>query len=201
MHSFDIETDTSELTEHERALGFTSRGLVPAITAITRISLCDDPRNPVVFGGDDEAKLLQSFIEAVGAGSGPLVTWNGSVFDIPFIQDRAAILGLPDVRDALEMEHDPDLVPKYDPLPGHLGGYRARIAGREHIDLAYLVKGDAEARGISWSLKPYVKDVLGLSPVEVGRQRMHELSEAELDEYVASDAVVTLLLARHRGLG
>ena len=40
--------------------------------------------------------------------------------------------------------------------------------------------------------------LMGLSPVEVDREAIHELSREELHDYVASDAIVTRLLALRR---
>ena len=39
---------------------------------------------------------------------------------------------------------------------------------------------------------------MGLSPVEVDRERIHELSTDELHTYVASDAIITRELALRR---
>lgn len=199
MEALDIETDTSELTEEEKAAGWTARGLVPAITPITSVGLHDGERTLLLHRDDHggEEGVLTTLVDALVDGTGPVVTWNGSVFDMPFIADRIRLLGLDRLLGAFELTPDPDVVPKYEPLPGHDGGYAVRVAGREHVDLAYLVREDAADRGVSWSLKPYVKAVLGVEPVEVDRTAMHLLTKEEHDAYLASDAVVTWQLARH----
>jgi hypothetical protein len=50
---------------------------------------------------------------------------------------------------------------------------------------------------ISCSLKAIAR-VVGLTPVEVDRERIHELALDELDAYVASDARLTRLLVERR---
>lgn len=201
--ALDIETDTSPVTDAEKAAGFTARGLVPQITPVTAVAFAEEGgvwvRQATV---QRERSLLAEVDQAVAARAARdpdlvLVTWNGAVFDLPFLADRARILGrAPGWFSGLVLTPDPAFVPKYDPLPGHAGGYRALWHGLKHIDLAYVVRDHAARHGIAWSLKPYVKAVLGLDPVEVDREAMHELSPAELDAYVASDAHVTLQLAR-----
>jgi hypothetical protein len=42
---------------------------------------------------------------------------------------------------------------------------------------------------------------VGLTPVEVDRERIHELATAELDAYVASDARLTRMLVERRRAG
>lgn len=205
MEALDIETDTSDLTEEERIAGYTARGLVPAITPIISVGLFDGHRK-LFFDHEScggEEGVIRALVDALadGADDGPVVTWNGAVFDLPFVADRIQLLGLDDLAGAFELTPDPAIVPKYDPLPGHDGGYHAVVAGREHVDVAYLVREDAMARGVSWSLKPYAKARLGVSPVEVDRTAVHTLTRAELAEYQTSDAVVTWDLAADLGVG
>lgn len=200
--SLDIETDTSDLTEEEKAQGYTSRGLDPRITPITEISVSSGYKlsditgwdSTMVFQGQNEDVMLDNLNQYLSnIASGTLVTWNGSVFDLPFIQDRARMHG---VELDLQLTENPEIVPKYDPTPGHRGGYDATWANLDHVDLAYAMKADAEARGVRWSLKPYAKAVLGVEPVEVDRTQLHTLSFEERHAYVASDSKITLGLAR-----
>lgn len=203
MEAIDIETDTSDLTQAEKDAGHTARGLVPAITPIISAGLYDGTE-PVVLDREScggEAGLIRSLVEILADGDGPIVTWNGSVFDMPFIVDRIHLLGLDDLLGAFEMTPDPSSVPKYEPLPGHEGGYRVRVAGREHVDVAYLVREDAKDRGVSWSLKPYAAARLGVTPIELDRTAMHKLTREQLAEYQASDAVITWDLAAELGVG
>src|SRR5699024_1309662 len=115
----------------------------------------------VVLDGPEKRILLgaNQWMKTIPDPQDIIVTWNGAVFDLPFINDRARTHGM-DLGIALTP--NTTLVPKYQPVPGHAGGYDATWAGHHHIDLAYLCKDDAENRGVKWSLKPYVKDVLGI---------------------------------------
>lgn len=101
--ALDIETDTSPLTEAEKAAGFTARGLVPEITPVTAVAFADETgaRAHHLDAQADEARLLAAVAYLVNgfAQANPgaaLVTWNGSVFDLPFLADRARIVGLPE---------------------------------------------------------------------------------------------------------
>lgn len=193
MLSLDIETDTSPLTPSEVAAGFIARGLDPAITPVTDVAFHDGSTTTVLDNRAGERDLLRGVFSVLrGLSDTLVVTWNGAVFDFPFLASRAQLHRLPT---GFTLQHDPQIVPKYDPLPGHDGGCRVGLAnGCTHLDVAYLAREDAKRRGISWSLKPYAQ-ACGLDPVEVDRQRMHELSPQERREYVASDAVTTWVLA------
>lgn len=194
FYSLDIETDTSPVSEGERARGFSDRGLDPRITRITALSIAKRDTSGSIAASvwtGDEATILadaQSWLQEQEPGV--IVTWNGSVFDFPFIDFRARSAGLP--LD-LSLVSDPRIVPKYQSTPGYAGGYSATWAGHTSADLAYAVRSAALAAGVVWSLKPFARSV-GLNPVEVDRERMHELSPSELEQYVASDAVNTLLV-------
>lgn len=206
MHvlALDIETDTSDLTEHEKAAGFTSRGLIPQISPVLSVAFTDGQFREVFHQDGNEATLLRRvamFVgdSALGYPGTVLVTWNGSVFDLPFLADRARILGLEQYwYSGLRLTPDPSFVPKYDPLPGHAGGYTATWAGLRHVDMAYVDRDECVAAGVEWSLKPWAEH-LGMNPVKVDRSRIHELSRAELDEYNASDAALTHTLATRHG--
>lgn len=194
--ALDIETDTSPLTQDEIDAGYAPRGLDPRIGAITDVVVYGDHHDEVLTGQEDDIlRRLSNILN--DAAEGTLVTWNGACFDLPFIHDRAKQLG---VETGLVITDDASIVPKYEPLPGHVGGVVAHWGNLRHVDVAYKVKNDAAERGIPWSLKPYVREVLGIEPVEVDRERMHELTAAEKDAYVRSDGIVTYKLARHLGV-
>ena len=130
-----------------------------------------------------------------------LTTWNGSVFDLPFIIDReAATSSVHHLRTMLQLAYDPKVWVKYDPLPGHEGGYRARIiaggATLDHLDVAPVARPFADEHGIKCSLKP-VGRALGFDPIEVDASKMHLLSDAERAAYVGSDAILTLQEAEY----
>lgn len=126
-----------------------------------------------------------------------LVTWNGGVFDLPFIADRSArMTGDATVGGLLALTPDPAVYVKYAPIPGHDGGYRALIDGNvRHLDLQEPFKAYAEEHGITHSLKPVGKHA-GFDPVEVDREKMHELTMLDRWAYALSDASLTLGLAR-----
>lgn len=192
LAALDIETDTAPLTDEELAAGYTSRGLDPHITEITAISVATDDAI-LVFDEGGEDNILRNTIQAIAyINPTALGTWNGAVFDLPFITDRARLHGL---ETGIRLNPNPDIVPKYEPTPGHEGGYDAMWGSAHHIDVAYAMKDTAERLGVKWSLKPVAK-ALGFQPVEVDREKMHELTLEELHEYVASDANITLELLR-----
>lgn len=198
-YGLDIETDTSALTNAEIAAGYTSRGLDPKISPIVNIAVSfkDDS---IVFRSDkagEAAMLLELNTWFKNASPGVIATWNGSVFDLPFISDRAKLLG---VALDLSLDFDPSITPKYESLPGHLGGYSAWWRSiswvcHSHTDVAYQYKNFCEDNSISWSLKPCAK-AFEMDPIEVDREKIHLLSKIEQDAYVSSDAYVTRMLAQ-----
>jgi len=195
IYAIDIETDTSPLTQEEKNQGYLSRGLDPAISRIINIAIASS-KGTVVFDGEERDILnkLEQYFRT--ASPGIVVTWNGSVFDFPFINDRARILKIPL---GLLITENPQIVPKYTATPGHRGGYGAewtRENGSKlgHIDIAYSFKNFAEENDITWSLKP-MATAKGLNPVKVDASAIHLLTKEQVNEYVASDALVTRTLA------
>ena len=127
-----------------------------------------------------------------------MVTWNGSVYDLPYLQERYRRHGL---STSLRLRYDPSVEVKYEPLPGHPGGYRAAWGEHSHVDISPLYRAEAQRRGVRHSLKPVYQALSGLAPLEVDRERMHLLSTAERHAYVNSDTVITRWLAvRDRAL-
>lgn len=180
LASLDIETDTSN-----------GGGLDPTRSAVTAAAVAFDDTDPVVLTGN-EASIIAGIDELLGARSGFLLTWNGACFDLPFLIARAEALG---VATRLEYQRDATIACKYAGVPGLGEPVRARWGGTVHLDIAPLFEKIAENRGVAWSLKP-VAQSFGFEPVEVDRANVHLLSPAALSAYVASDAVVTLDLAR-----
>lgn len=120
-----------------------------------------------------------------------LVTWNGSVFDLPFLADRAEINGT--TLGDLQLAPDPARQPKYQALPGHdrngaSGAYKASWHGLPHLDVAYVYQQYARANDVDWSLKP-VAASRGIDMITVDRARMHQLDEAARSSYALSDVV------------
>ena len=189
--ALDIETETRPC--HEPAKPCCSqRGLNPEVSFITAASITDREGTEIfktsVLG---EAGLLRSLNSSLNKRSGYLITWNGSAFDLPFIAERAKVS---EVKIDLELKEDRLILIKYQPLPGHKSAYRGRWGNLEHVDIQFAYKEIAKDAKISWGLKPVAKH-LGLNPIEVDRLSMHALTEEQLDEYVASDTMMTLKLA------
>lgn len=195
LYALDIETDTSPVSDEERSRGFTVRGLDPRVTRVVALSVATRSDDGVlvakVWNGNEPDILVATQNWLAAQRPGLIVTWNGSVFDLPFVDSRARQLG---VDLDLELTPDPRIIPKYQSTPGYEGGYSATWAGHRSVDVAYAVREAADRANITWSLKPFARWI-GLDPVEVNRGKIHELSPAELDEYVASDALVTHLVA------
>jgi len=183
LTALDIETET-------RFGG----GLDPLGSAVVAVALAFEGGNTAVFDDADEATLLARVDEVLRSRHGLLLTWNGAGFDLPFIAVRARILGIDNTLGLLTRQ-DPTLPAKYAPPPGLGDPVRARWHSTAHVDVAHLYRSFAEDHGLQWSLKPIARHH-GLEPVEVDRTAIHELSPAELEAYVASDALVTLDLAR-----
>lgn len=191
--ALDIETDTSPLTDEEKAAGYTSRGLDPAITAVTAVSMYDGTDSHVLSG--EERSLLIDLADWLRTSDADTVlTWNGSAFDFPFLDAR---MGLHGIQTPWTLVHNPDIPVKYEPTPGYLGGYDVRGLGANHVDVALVTR---ERTGRWCSLKMHARSEYGLDPVEVDRTKMHLLTGKQLREYVVSDAVTTYEIGQRMGL-
>lgn len=182
MYALDIETDTE--------LG----GLDPRSAPIVAVALSGDGWASVFDG--NEASILRSLDEAVAAlEPGVITTWNGARFDLPFLEDRAASAG---VSLGLQLVADQHYRSRHEPLPGHAGGYTASWYQHRHLDAYAVYRSDVGAiMHLPCGLKSLAK-FMGFSPVEVDRERIHDLTAQELHEYVASDAIMTRKLALRR---
>ena len=182
IYGLDIETDT------------TVDGLDPSVSRIVAIALSAGGMDELFEGPEDE--ILVALDERLcGLEPGVLATWNGSAFDLPFIADRAARwrLGL-----GLRIVADPRIRHRHGPLPGHDHCYRAAWFGHAHLDAYRLYRDDVgPALRISCSLKSIARFV-GLAPLEVDRERIHDLSREALHAYAASDARLARVLAERR---
>lgn len=183
LTALDIETET-------RFGG----GLDPLGSSVVAVALAFDDGATSVFDDADERALLLRLGDVLSSRHGLLLTWNGAGFDLPFLATRARVLGI-EAEVGLVTRRDASLPVKYAPPPGLGDPVRARWHSTAHVDVAHLYRAFAEDNGLSWSLKPVAR-AHGLSPVEVDRTAIHELSPEELEAYVASDAIVTLELAR-----
>jgi uncharacterized protein YprB with RNaseH-like and TPR domain len=181
VYGLDIETDT------------TYDGLDPACSRIVTVAL--NTGIDEIFDGP-EAELLQAVDARLASlEPGVLATWNGGAFDVPFIADRAARLGL---TLGLSAQPDPSIPIRHDPLPGHAFACRAAWHHHRHLDVYRVYRHDVgPAMRISCSLKSIARFV-GFTPVEVDRDRIHDLSREALHAYAASDARLARILAERR---
>lgn len=148
-----------------------------------------------VFDGE-EVQLLERLDRAIAElAPGVLVTWNGARFDLPFLADRAQLAG---VGLGLRLVADTRSKTRRDPLPGHVGGYLGMWHAHRHLDAYAVYRADVGASlGLPCGLKPLAR-LVGLHPVEVDREVIHELTPRQLNEYVASDAILARELALRR---
>ncbi len=182
MYGLDIETDT------------TDNGLDPGVAAVVSVAVVSET-DEWVLEGDESSLLVRLDALMVELAPGILITWNGGGFDLPFLSDRAALAG---VELGLRIQLDPKIVSHNDPLPGHKGSYRASWHQHSHLDGYRVFRSDAGAvLGLPCGLKPMAR-LLGLNPIEVDRETIHLLGNAERQAYVASDARVTRQLVLRR---
>lgn len=190
IYGLDIETDNTN--------GF---GLDPRNSSITELALATAEGGHVLTADtradefDGVLAPTQDALEALAPGL--IATWNGSVFDMPFIDYRVTehygrgLVGP-------ELVLDPQITPKYEPLPGYHGGYNVlwhtETGTHTHLDVSFAYKKFAEDNDIKWGLKP-VCEALGIKMVELDRANLHQYTAAEREEYCLSDARGTRQLA------
>ncbi|MCU1354282.1 MAG: polymerase [Acidimicrobiales bacterium] len=182
VYGLDIETDT------------TINGLDPAVARVLTVALSGDGFDEV-FSGPEPRLLadLDSCLSTMPAGV--LATWNGAAFDLPFLAQRARMLGVPL---GLRLRLDKSITLRRAPLPGHAGAYRGGWYQHGHLDAYRLYRGDVgPALRVSCSLKAIAR-LVGLAPVEVDRTRIHDLSHEALHAYAASDARLARVLTERR---
>lgn len=181
IYGLDIETDTRR------------RGHDPAVASITRIGLSGHNFDEVFTG--PEPDLLHALDDRLSRLSpGVLATWNGSVFDLPFIADRARLAG---VDLGLDLCLDRGLTLDRTPLPGHPGAYRANWHLHGHIDTYRLYGIDAPS-GNRISLRSVAR-LLGIGTHAVGSAgRRPDLAAEVLHAHAPSDARLARVLATRR---
>ncbi len=182
VYGLDIETDT------------TVDGLDPAVARVVTVAL-SSPGFDEVFCGS-EGRILNDLDDRIAdLPAGVLATWNGAAFDLPFLADRADMIG---VQLGLRLRLDPSITMHHPPLRGHAGAYRGAWYGHSHLDAYRLYRGDVgPALRVSCSLKSIAR-LVGLGPVEVDRSRIHDLSREALHAYASSDARLARVLAERR---
>ena len=182
VYGLDIETDT------------TVDGLDPEVAAVVTVALSNDGFDEVFTGAEDT--ILHQLDERLSViAPGVLATWNGAAFDLPFLADRAARHG---IHLGLRLRADPSIPMDHDPLPGHRTAYRARWHQHGHIDAYRLYRADVgPALRVSCSLKSIAR-LVGFTPIDVDRTRIHDLSHEMLHAYAASDARLARVLTERR---
>jgi hypothetical protein len=182
VYGLDIETDTTE------------NGLDPRVASVVTVAL-SAPGLDEVFSGRESTILFDVDQRLRGLPGGVLATWNGAAFDLPFLADRAARHGL---ELGLRLQFDPTLAMRRAPLPGHRGAYRGAWYEHGHIDAYRLYRGDVgPSLRVSCSLRSIAR-LVGLSPIEVDRGRIHDLSNEALHAYASSDARLARVLTERR---
>ena len=182
LYGLDIETDT------------TFDGLDPACSEIVAVAVSSEADDVVLLGPEHDLLVRLDALLA-GLEPGLIVTWNGAWFDLPFLATRAARLG---VALGLELLLDRSIRSHRRPLPGTPGAYRASWGAHDHLDGYLLYRADVgRSFGLPCGLKPLSR-LVGLEPVEVDRSRIHELSDAQMRAYVASDARLARELVARR---
>jgi len=182
VYGLDIETDTTE------------NGLDPRVAAVITVALSAQGIDEV-FTGRESTILFDVDQRLKELPAGVIATWNGAAFDLPFLADRAAVHRM-DL--GLRLQLDPGLAMRRAPLPGHQGAYRGAWYQHGHLDAYRLYRGDVgPSLRVSCSLKSIAR-LVGLSPVEVDRERIHDLSNEALHAYASSDARLARVLTERR---
>lgn len=187
---------TTESMGSERplyALDIETTDLAWPSARITTVAI-DNPQVSFVLEDSDEARLIRHLAGHLGdLPAGTVCTWNGAVFDGPFLAGRTGALGL---DKWFELAPDPCIVPKYEPQPGFAPvGHHPILPAtggqvHDHLDVAYRWGDWATANGVRWSLKAVARAV-GVEVIEVDRAHMDGLSVAERMAYNLSDVVAT----------
>ena len=182
VYGLDIETDT------------TVDGLDPDVAAVVTVALSNDGFDEVFTGYEDT--ILHDLDQRLAVvPPGVIATWNGAAFDLPFLADRAALHGI-DL--GLRLRSDPSIPLDHPPLPGHRSAYRARWHDHGHVDAYRLYRADVgPALRVSCSLKSIAR-LVGFTPIDVDRTRIHDLSHEMLHAYAASDARLARVLTERR---
>jgi len=182
VYGLDIETDT------------TVNGLDPAVARVLTVALSREGYDEV-FSGSEPQILIALDRRLTALPTGVLATWNGAAFDLPFLADRADLNG---IRLGLRLRLDTSMRMHREPLPGHAGAYRAVWHEHKHLDAYRLYRGDVgPALRVSCSLKSIAR-LVGLVPLEVDRERVHDLSHEALHAYASSDARLARVLTERR---
>lgn len=180
VYGLDIETDTS------------TDGLDPAVAPVVAVALSSRIGDELFVGV--EADLLRALDARLAElAPGIIATWNGAAFDLPFLADRARIVG---VSLGLRLCLDRRLSMQRAPLPGHAGAYRAAWHHHGHVD-AFRIYGGEAAPAHRSSLRNLVRR-LGLVGDATRPQLNRSLTNEALHAHAPSDARLARILAERR---
>ncbi|MCB0972188.1 MAG: hypothetical protein KDA97_11840, partial [Acidimicrobiales bacterium] len=180
IFGLDIETDNSQ------------DGLDPAVASVRAVALSGRTFDDLFVG--DEADLLRALDARLAElPAGVLATWNGSAFDLPFLADRARILG---VGLGLKLRLDRGLTLHRAPLPGHAGAYRASWHEHGHLD-TFRVYGGPTTAAQRLNLRALGRFV-GLGDARSRPSPTQTLSNEALHACAPSDARLARVLAERR---
>lgn len=139
----------------------------------------------IVFNEENELALIQKFFDhIIDVKPHIFVTYNGDFFDWPFIEARAAVLGM-------DMRHEIG----FSKVAAKDGTYCCRPA--MHMDCLCWVKRDSYLPVGSQGLKAVAKAKLRYDPVELDPEDMCRMAAEQpqvLSNYSVSDAVATYYL-------
>lgn len=154
----------------------------------------------VAYESANEEELVLRMIDLFRElDTGIVVTWNGAVFDGPFLAGRFLEHH---IDHGLRLVPNFTVVPKYEPQPGFARiGFDPLFASRSgehsHLDIAYgywRKWAEDSKTTTKWALKP-VASAVGINVIEVDRQHMDRLSQKERLAYCQSDARAAYMLA------
>lgn len=181
IYGLDIETDTR------------TDGLDPAVASVRAIALSGRTFDDL-FVGDEHDILLALDARLAALPVGVVATWNGSAFDLPFLADRARLLGI-DL--GLKLRLDRRLTLHRAPLPGHAGAYRASWYDHGHLDTFRIYGAETVTAAQRLSLRSLGR-LVGIGAHDAHPTRTQTLCNEALHACAPSDARLARVLAERR---
>ncbi len=179
FYGIDIETDTTQAVD-------------PAVAPIHTVALSGAAFDEEFTG--DETELLQALNTRLAAlPPGVLATWTGATYDLPYIADRARVLG---VDLDLQLCRDRRLTFGRTLLPGHGGAYRGAWGSHGHLD-TFRLYGHTGGPSV-WSSLRTIGRLVGLGTMPMVARRHDDLTNEALHAHARSDARLARVLAERR---
>lgn len=180
IYGLDIETDTR------------IDGLDPGVSSLVAVAISTGKHTEVLTG--EEWLLIAALEQYLAALSpGVIATWNGSVFDLPFISDRAAIYG---IRLGLRLEAHQQ-VGLGQAVVGHKTSYLASWHNHVHLDLCQVYKqNQSTGTKLHTSVKSIARSVMAANSTH--RRPECNLAHEALHANAARDAELARTLATRR---